>query len=74
MAAGASPRRSTIAARSSGRANDKAFLYDNGTLIFLDDIPAVRAAGWTFLYPLDINDRGWITATAAAAPGSRASC
>ena len=44
-----------------GRANDKAFLYDNGTLTYLDDIPAVRAAGWTFLNPTDINDRGWIT-------------
>jgi len=44
-----------------GRANDKAFLYDNGTLLYLEDIPEVRAAGWTFLCPLDINDRGWIT-------------
>ena len=44
-----------------GRANNKAFLYDNGTLIYLDDIPEVRAAGWTFLTPMDINDRGWIT-------------
>ena len=44
-----------------GRANDKAFLYDNGTLTYLDDIPEVRAAGWTFLTPTDINERGWIT-------------
>jgi hypothetical protein len=42
-------------------ANDRGFVYDDGTLIYLDSIPEVRAAGWTNLVPLDINDRGWIT-------------
>jgi hypothetical protein len=36
-------------------------LYENGQLTTLDTIPAVRAAGWTRLFPSAINDRGWIT-------------
>lgn len=38
-----------------------AFVYDNGVLTMLDQIPEVRAAGWSSLVPTAINDRGWIT-------------
>ena len=44
-----------------GVANDRGFLYDRGTVLYLDTIPEVQAAGWTYLVPQDINDRGWIT-------------
>jgi len=37
------------------------FVYDDGVLTMLDQIPAVRAAGLTWLVPTAINDRGWIT-------------
>jgi probable HAF family extracellular repeat protein len=46
-----------------GLANDRGFLYDDGTLLYLDSIPQARSAGWTNLAPLDINDRGWIVGT-----------
>lgn len=44
-----------------GVANGRGFLYEDGTLFYLDSNPAVTAAGWTNLTPLAINDRGWIT-------------
>jgi probable HAF family extracellular repeat protein len=40
---------------------DNSFLYEDGQLTALELIPAVRAAGWTRLFPAAINDRGWIT-------------
>jgi len=36
------------------------FLLQDGTLTMVDQIPAVRAAGWTRLLPEAINNRGWI--------------
>jgi probable HAF family extracellular repeat protein len=36
------------------------FLMENGKLTLLDQLPAVRAAGWTRLLPEGINNRGWI--------------
>jgi probable HAF family extracellular repeat protein len=43
-----------------GYINNRAYQYDGGVLTMLDDIPAVRAAGWTQLFPMAINNRGWI--------------
>ena len=43
-----------------GYINNRAFQYDGGVVTMLDDIPAVRAAGWTQLFPMGINNRGWI--------------
>lgn len=40
--------------------NGSSFLYEDGVLTKLEEIPAVRAAGWVRLNPQDINDRGWI--------------
>ena len=37
------------------------FLWDNGTLTYLDEIPELVATGLTFLQVTGINDRGWIT-------------
>jgi probable HAF family extracellular repeat protein len=37
------------------------FLLDNGVLTMLEEIPEVRAGGWSWLVPTGINDRGWIT-------------
>ena len=39
------------------------WLYSRGTLTMLAQIPEVRAAGYTQLSPLALNDRGWITGT-----------
>lgn len=39
------------------------WLYSNGTLTMLAQIPEVRAAGYTQIGPIAINDRGWITGT-----------
>jgi probable HAF family extracellular repeat protein len=36
------------------------FLFQDGVVIMLDQLPAVRAAGWTRLLPRAINNRGWI--------------
>ncbi len=41
--------------------NRASFLFQDGVLTVLEQIPAVQAAGWQRLYPEDINDRGWIT-------------
>jgi probable HAF family extracellular repeat protein len=38
-----------------------AFVYDRGVVTMLDQIPEVRAGGWSWLVPTAINDRGWIT-------------
>jgi uncharacterized membrane protein len=49
------------------------FLVENGRLTMLDQLPAVRAAGWTRLLPEGINNRGWIVGmgmlSTPAAPG-----
>ncbi|HET7729142.1 MAG TPA: hypothetical protein VFK48_03830 [Usitatibacter sp.] len=37
-----------------------AFAWEDGVITWLEDIPEVRAAGWTRLFVLDINDRGEI--------------
>ena len=37
------------------------FVYDNGVLTMLDQIPEVRAAGLLWLVPTSINERGWVT-------------
>jgi probable HAF family extracellular repeat protein len=36
------------------------FVLEDGVLTMLDQIPAVRAAGWVRLLPQSINNRGWI--------------
>jgi len=43
-----------------GFIDNRAFVYDDGVVTMLDQIPAVRAAGWTQLIPEAINNRGWI--------------
>ena len=40
---------------------DTGFVYDNGVLTMLDQIPELRAEGWSWMVPTAINDRGWIT-------------
>jgi probable HAF family extracellular repeat protein len=37
------------------------YLYEDGMFTRLDTLPAVRAAGYTSIFPTAINDRGWIT-------------
>jgi probable HAF family extracellular repeat protein len=44
-----------------GTLDDNGFLYEDGELTLLENIPQVRAAGWTRLIPSAINERGWIT-------------
>jgi probable HAF family extracellular repeat protein len=43
-----------------GTIDSGAFLYDDGVLTRLDQLPAVVNSGWTELIPSAINDRGWI--------------
>jgi probable HAF family extracellular repeat protein len=50
----------TIGRFAPNLSGHKSYLYDDGTLTILEDIPEVRAAGWTQLMPVKINDRGWI--------------
>jgi probable HAF family extracellular repeat protein len=45
------------------------FFYANGNLVDLDQLPAVRAAGFKELNPAAINDRGWITGAGKNADG-----
>jgi probable HAF family extracellular repeat protein len=47
------------------------YLCDNGVLTMLTDIPAVQAAGWRQIFPLDINDRGWIVGWGFKVGGSQ---
>jgi probable HAF family extracellular repeat protein len=44
-----------------GQSDTNGFLYEDGTITLLESIPEVKAAGWTRLTPMAINDRGWIT-------------
>jgi probable HAF family extracellular repeat protein len=46
-----------------GQSDAGGFLYDDGTVTILDKLPEVVAAGWKFLGPYAINNRGWITGT-----------
>jgi probable HAF family extracellular repeat protein len=46
-----------------GQSDAGGFLYDGGTLTILNTLPEVVAAGWQFLGPVGINNRGWITGT-----------
>jgi hypothetical protein len=43
-----------------GTLDSGAFLYDDGVLTRLDQLPAVVAGGWAGLVPQGINERGWI--------------
>jgi probable HAF family extracellular repeat protein len=43
-----------------GSSDSGAFLVEDGVVTMLAALPAVQAAGWSQLFPLDINDRGWI--------------
>jgi uncharacterized membrane protein len=43
-----------------GSSDAGGWLYSNGTLTMLNQIPEVRAAGYTQATPIAINDRGWI--------------
>ena len=45
-------------------ANGKAFLYEDGNVTWLSDLPEVRAGGWVSFAPFVINDRGWIAGPA----------
>jgi probable HAF family extracellular repeat protein len=53
-----------------GFIDSNSFLYSDGVLTRLESIPEVRAAGWTQLFPFDINNRGWIVGMGTRA-GSR---
>ena len=44
-----------------GLIDEGAFLYDNGIVTRLDQLPEIAAAGWTSIFPSGINERGWIT-------------
>ena len=46
-----------------GSSDSGGWLYSDGKLTMLAQIPEVRAAGYTQISPLAINDRGWITGT-----------
>jgi probable HAF family extracellular repeat protein len=37
------------------------FLWDDGVVTTLDQIPEVKAAGWASIFVTDMNDHGWIT-------------
>ena len=51
----------TLGGMVPGQAGAKSFLYDErGGFLVLEDLPAVKAAGWTQLVPVAINDRGAI--------------
>ena len=55
-----------------GIANGKAYLLDGGVLTILDDLPEVRAKGFSSpLIPLDINERGWIVGYGNTPAGQR---
>ena len=57
-----------------GHSGTKAWVLDDGVPTYLDDLPAVRAAGFTFMIPIDINERGWIVGWANTPRGQRGLC
>lgn len=52
-----------------GLIDDGAFLLENGIVTRLEQLPEVRAAGLSAIFPAGINERGWITAWAWHADG-----
>ena len=48
----------------SDQLTGSAFLYEDGTITMLMDLPEMKAAGWTAFTPWGINDRGWIVGSA----------
>lgn len=46
-----------------GYSDGHMFLYRDGSVTFLDQLPEVAASGWRFGNPVAINDRGWIVVT-----------
>lgn len=57
----------------SDQVTGAAFLYEDGAVTALMDLPEMRAAGWTAFTPWGINDRGWIVGSAWK-PGIAFSC
>ena len=53
-----------------GEIDQRGFLYEDGKLTLLADLPEVKAAGWTRLIPKAINDRGWITGSGVRTGGA----
>ena len=53
-----------------GLIDDGAFLFENGIVTRLDQLPEVRLAGFSAIFPAGINERGWITAWGWHADGS----
>ena len=54
-----------------GHSGNKAYLLEDGVVTYLDDLPEVKAKGFTFLAPVDINERGWITGWGITPAGQR---
>jgi probable HAF family extracellular repeat protein len=52
-----------------GRLSDAGYLLEDGKLTVLDDLPAVKAAGFIDLFPTAINERGWIIGFGQKADG-----
>jgi len=49
-----------------------AFLLSDGVLTRLEELPAMKSAGFTRFFPKGINERGWIVGTGARANGTSA--
>jgi probable HAF family extracellular repeat protein len=43
-----------------GSSDANGFMVEDGVVTLLEEIAAVKAGDWFQLFPLDINDRGWI--------------
>jgi probable HAF family extracellular repeat protein len=54
-----------------GRMGGKSYMLDDGVLTILDDLPEIRAKGFTELQPIDINERGWIVGWGMTEAGMR---
>lgn len=54
-----------------GNTGQKAWLLDDGVLTYLDDLPEVRAKGFTSLTAVDLNERGWIVGWGNTPAGQR---
>jgi probable HAF family extracellular repeat protein len=62
--------RGTVVGMIDDAGTQSGFVFDGNTLTRLKDIAAVKSAGWKMLFPLAINERGWITGYGQAADGS----
>ena len=51
---------SATAINNNGAIVATGLLIDHGTVVGLNDLPAVKAAGWSYLNPTSINDNGLI--------------